>query len=107
MDEKTDTINYGYAILSGTKLDSYFNNATGCFNRYTNWTYNDMQPFLNKMTDSSRDLWTKVNDITNITKVASNHLWVCNDMAKNLIVFGNKKSTAFGNSFTTFVTSFF
>ena len=92
--------------MAGTKLDTYFANATGCFNRYTNWTYNDMQPFLSKMNDGSRSIWTKFNDITNITKVASNHLWVCNDMAKNFLVFEKKKENAFG-SLTNFATSFF
>lgn len=107
MDEKSDTITIGYAVLLGTKADSYFNNATGCFDRYTNWTYNDMPPFMAKMTDSSRDTWTKFNDITQATKVIANDLWVCNDMAKNFVVFTDKKAVAFGGSFTTFMTSFF
>ena len=65
-----------------------------------------MPPFVTKMSDSSRSAWDKVNDFTNITKVASNHLWVCNDMAKNFIVYANKKATAFGG-FTPFMTGFF
>ena len=92
--------------MTGLRADTFFKNTTGCFNRYTNWTYNDKQPFLNKMSDSSRDGWTKLNDFTNITKVASNHLWVCNDMAKNFIVYSTKKQEAFGG-FTNFLTGFF
>jgi hypothetical protein len=45
--------------------------------------------------------------VTGTMKKASNHLWVCNDAAKNAVIYLNKKSVAFGNSFTTWITSFF
>ena len=58
------------------------------------------------MNDATRDTWTKISDTAALMKVASNHLWVCNDAAKNFVVYIDKKDKAFGG-FTGFITSFF
>lgn len=102
----TPTQTIGYALIAGTKADTYFKNTTGCFERYTNWTDKDYPPFMVKMNDPTRSTWTKVNDVTAITKVASNHLWVCNNGAQNFMDYVHRKQVAF-NGFTNFMTGFF
>ena len=81
MGEYEDMIEVGNAVLTGSKADDYFKNSSGCFSRYVTWTFYDAPPYIDKYYDASRSFTEKLDDFTNITKVATNHLWVCTDMA--------------------------
>lgn len=102
----SDTITMGASLLTGSKIDTFYNNASNCFYRATNLTFYDIPPYLEKMNDGSRDMLTKISDTTNITQVVSNGLWVCNSFLKNFVNYQNTKIPTFGG-FTTLLTSFF
>lgn len=86
-DTQSDVVNIGWAFINGIKVDNYYKNTSACFDRITNWTYIDLPPYVTKMNDATRDTFTKITDTANITQVASNDLWVCNDFLKNFIVY--------------------
>lgn len=94
--DQNSVITIGTALLAGTQIDNYYNNASNCFYRLTNWTYYDYPPYLSKMQDGTRSILTKISDTTNITQVASNDLWICNNFLENFVTYQTNKLPTFG-----------
>jgi hypothetical protein len=69
-----------------------------------------MADFATDPTSNSTIVWSAYYSqsvySTRLLQNATNHLWVCNNMAKNVYTWGAKKASLF-SSFTTMATSFF
>lgn len=117
-DTQLSIIDIGYKVMSGLMADSYFPNTSNCFSRGTNFTFIQVPTYEYNFTEmatlfSSSDQSTVVNAYysasvysTRLVQNATNHLWVCNSMVKNMYAWGVKKASLF-TDFTTLATAFF
>jgi hypothetical protein len=118
--QQTTIIDIGYKVLSGLMADSYFPNASNCFARATNFSFLEIPTYqynFTQMTALSQDVSSNSTTVwsayysasvysTRLVQNATNHLWVCNSMAKNVYTWGYKKASLF-TDFTTMATAFF
>lgn len=104
--------------MSGLMADSYFANTSNCFSRLTNFTYIQVPTFEYNFTQMVA-LTSSTNQTimlsayysasvysTRLVQNATNHLWVCNSMVKNMYKWGTKKASLF-TDFTSMATAFF
>ena len=94
-------------MLSGLLAENYFPNATNCFNRYTNFSYYQLDEFnynwtkLIQMATTGNPSPTQVSlyylsatmYATKFLQTGANGLWVCNGFAMNVYKWMNFKYT--------------
>ena len=73
-----NTIEIGYAWLTGYKVEDYWSNTTECFDRMTNYTYIELPKLREDLDVVDLSQNEKLEKSLYVVSNLSVHLWYCN-----------------------------
>lgn len=103
-----NTIEIGYAWLTGFRPYLFWDNTTACFDRLTNFTYLEL-PALREYLDTDASVYDKTEATLLLMRNLTVHTWYCSDMFQSLSYYWYLRSqefTSFGHFFLSMLQNF-
>ena len=104
-----DTIEIGYAWLTGFRPSLFWPNTTNCFDRMTNYTYHELPAIRQVLENDTISDYDKTEATLFVVRNVSSHLWYCNSAYTGMNrYFYNRyfEFTGFGHVFLSMLQNF-